>query len=145
MLQSVAACEVESLPASGALPSRRSDAELLGEGESKVGWRLLGPAAYYTNKGPKVTQKMECVFTYFNSRQEEENKQSRHAKRYLQSQNMYKGKFQKFHCPEPTAQYGGRRSTDLNLESPASLALGSGSANQEPPRRSDVSHARTAE
>ena len=30
---------------------------------------------------------------------------------------IYKSKLQKFHCPEPTVQYGGRHSTDLKLES----------------------------
>ncbi len=36
-------------PAGAAFPSReRGDEDLLGKGECKVGWRLLGPAAYYS-------------------------------------------------------------------------------------------------
>ena len=58
---------------------------------------------------------------------------------------MYSGKFQKFHFPEPTVQYGGRRSNDLKLELRGSLALGFGSADQRPPRGSDVIHTRGPE
>ena len=47
MLQSVAACEVESPELVLPCPAERSSEDLLCKGESKVGRQLLGPAAYY--------------------------------------------------------------------------------------------------
>ncbi len=54
VLQSVAACEVKSIWASAAFPSKRSDEDLLGKDERKEGQWMLGSAAYYNN-GSAVT------------------------------------------------------------------------------------------
>ncbi len=58
IVESIAACKVESPELVPPSPAERSSEDLLVKGKSKVGRLLQGPAAYYTPGNPVLHQGM---------------------------------------------------------------------------------------